>query len=559
MNPRSAGKTFRSILKWGDPQHEQCLDPKVLAIIQEVFGLEEMDLQGRHLDGGEVVKLDHRCRLSTEQLNDLRGLVGSENVEVSDYSRAYHSFGKYYTDLLNLRLGKVPHPPDAVLYPRGTEEVEQLVQFCHEGGIPLIPFGGHSSVTRGVETPKGGISLDLTRHLNKVLEINEENASVTVQSGIYGPAFEAALNAHGEGYTGGHFPQSFEFSTVGGWVAARGAGQMSTGYGKIEDMVLALKVVTPRGTLETKAYPAAAQGWDLNEIILGSEGVLGVITEVTLKIRPHRPDQTAFASFLFRDFASAILAMREVMQAQIGRPHLFRLSDPEETQLAFSMKGFSDTWTDRYLHFRGYEAGQRTVMFVAVEGHSDYARGVAKRITAVARKYGALKTGAGPVRRWLKQRYSSAYLRDPLMDLGIMTDTLETAVTWEQLLPLWKGVRAYIKSRPQTTCMVHLSHVYENGANLYFTFLSPMEKGRELEDYREFHQGLVDAIVEFGGSLSHHHGVGRVMAPWMESQHGEVGMELMKAIKDHLDPKGIMNPGGMLGLDLNGTQAEDGS
>lgn len=559
MSGRSAGKSFRSIFQWGNPEHEERLDPRVLAIIRETFDLEEKDLESRFLPGEEKVVLAHRCRLSTEELNALRAIVGPENLEVSDYSRAYHSFGKYYTDLLYLRQGKVPHPPDAVVYPRSHDEVEAVVRFCHESGLPIIPFGGHSTVTRALEAPQGGLSLDLTRHLNKVLEINEENASVTVQAGIYGPAFEAALNGHGAGYTGGHFPQSFEFSTVGGWVAARGAGQMSTGYGKIEDLVLALRVVTPRGTLETKAYPAAAQGWDLNEIILGSEGVLGVITEVTLKIRPYRPDQTVLASFLFRDFTSAILAMREIMQSQIGRPHLFRLSDPEETDMAFRMKGFADTWTDRYLHFRGYEAGERTVMLVAVEGHSDYAKGVAKRITAVARKYDALKTGAGPVRRFLEQRYSSAYLRDPLMDLGIMTDTLETAVTWERLLRLWKGVRAYIKGRPRTTCMVHLSHVYENGANLYFTFLSPMEKNRELEDYREFHHGLVDTIVELGGSLSHHHGVGRVMAPWMESQHGEVGMGLMKAIKDHLDPKGIMNPGETLGLDSNRAIPESAS
>ena len=325
---------------------------------------------------------------------------------------------------------------------------------------------------------------------------------------------------------------------------------MSTGYGKVEDLVLALKIVTPRGTLETRDYPAMAQGWDLKEIILGSEGVLGVITEVTLKTRRHRPDGAAFASFLFRDFPSAVLSMREVMQGQFGLPHLFRLSDPEETELAFRMKGFTDSWTDRYLRFRGYRAGERTLMLVGVEGDPRHARAVASRIGAVARSHGAMKTGADPVRRWFKQRYSSAYLRDPLMDLGIMTDTLETAVTWEKLLPLWKSVRAYIKSRPRTTCMIHISHVYENGANLYFTFLSPMAKGRELEDYQVFHKGLVDTIVSCGGSLSHHHGVGRALAPWMETQHGKVGMELNAAIKDHLDPNGIMNPGGMLGLDL---------
>jgi alkyldihydroxyacetonephosphate synthase len=384
--------------------------------------------------------------------------------------------------------------------------------------------------------------------MNKIIKVNEVNSTVTVQPGIYGPALENYLNRCKTGYTCGHFPQSFEFSTVGGWVVTRGAGQASTGYGKIEDMVLSMRMVTPRGIVETRDYPAGAIGPDIDQVLMGSEGAFGVLTEVTMKVRKYRPRNTRHVSFLFKDFGSAVRAMREAMQGEFGKPHLFRISDPEETDAAFGMKGLNGSFTDRVLRMLGYEPVRRCLMFAAVEGDAGYAGLVAKKLSKTARANGALSLGASPTKKWLEQRYSSAYLRDPLMDLGIMTDTLETAVSWENLLPLWDAVRAYIKSRPRTVCMVHISHVYENGANLYFTFLSPMKKGNDIDDFVQYHKGIIDTVQAHGGSLSHHHGVGRLTAPWMRGELGTVGHGLIQAVKDYLDPRGIMNPGGILGL-----------
>ena len=409
----------------------------------------------------------------------------------------------------------VENPPDAVVYPRSEADVVKIVKLCSDKKIAVTPFGGHSSVTRGVEAPKGGVSLDLTRHMDRVLRVSEENSSVTVQPGMFGPALEKHLNSFGTGYTCGHFPQSFEHSTVGGWVVTRGAGQASTGYGKIEDMVLSMRVVTPRGVIVTKDYPAAAIGPDIDQIIIGSEGAFGVVTEVTMKIRAWRPDNTVYASFLYKDFESAVKAMRVSMQGEFGKPHLFRISDPEETDVAFAMKGMNGSAADRVLRLLGYKPLKRCLMFVAVEGDADYAKLVAAKIKSVAKKHGGLSLGAGPTQKWLEQRYSSAYLRDPLMDLGLMTDTLETAVSWENLMQVWSATRAYLKARPNTVCMVHISHVYENGANLYFTFLSPIRKGKDIEDFTRYHRGLIDTIHASGGSLSHHHGVGRMMGALM--------------------------------------------
>jgi len=536
--------SFRDILKWGD-KREQTLEASMTKMLHTRFG----DVASSYPKGDIPLNITKPSALTQDQVLALFDIVGAENVNTEPYARITHSYGKYYTDLLYMRNGVVTNPPDAVVYPRTHTDVVKLIAYCNAHKIPIIPFGGNSSVTRGLEAPLGGISLDLTRHLNKVVYINITNQTVTVQAGMYGPALEKALNEHAEGYTCGHFPQSFEFSTVGGWAVTKGAGQMSTGYGKMEDMVLGLKVVTPVGEIETKDFPRSAQGWDLNHTFLGSEGTLGIVTEVTMKIRKFRPKNTSFASFVFKSFDDAVNTMRITMQSEFGFPHLFRISDPEETDIAFKTKGFDESFGDKVLQTLGYKSGKRCLMFVACEGDAAHARFVIRKIKGIASGNNGLHIGGKPTRKWLEQRYESAYLRDPLMDKGIMTDTLETAVSWANLSGLWKNARAYAEAQPNTLMMVHISHVYENGANLYFTFLSPMQMGNEYDSYILFHKGLVDTLVKSGGSLSHHHGVGRVMAPWMQEVLGKNYLDALKAIKLHFDPNNIMNPGQMLGLD----------
>ncbi len=537
--------SYRHILKWGD-RREETVSHHMAELIKEKFGLADEDFARKHLPGTEQVKLAKPSMLKPVQLEFLKRICGEENVLTDDNSRARFSCGKFYGELLDLRLGLVPDPPDAVVAPRSHEEVVRIIGFCSEERIAVVPAGGLSSVTGAVRAPVGGIAMDLTRYLNRVLEINKVNKTVTVQAGMYGPALEEELNRHG--YSCGHFPQSFEYSTVGGWISARGAGQASTGYGKIEDMLVALKAVTPAGVIETKEFPRTAQGWDLFRVFAGAEGTLGVITEATLHIFNHMPQNTASAAFIFRSFEAAVETMRGIMQAECGKPHLFRISDPDETDIAFRTSGFDGTFSDRLLSGLGFKPGSRSLMFVTVEGERDYARFVIKKIRQKVRAGKGMYIGTSPVRKWLEQRYSSAYMRDPLMDLGIMTDTLETAVTWDKLLNVWKAAHEYVSRRPKTFMMIHISHVYENGANLYFTFLSPMEKGNERQDFTTFHRGLVETILAHGGSISHHHGVGRVLAPWMEGHLGKSSMELLRAVKKHLDPKNIMNPGGTLGL-----------
>jgi alkyldihydroxyacetonephosphate synthase len=537
--------TYRQILKWGDKREEK-VDPLMIKVIREKFDMKDSDFETKYLSGSQPVKLGKLSSLKPQQLDFLKSIAGNENVQSDDFSRAKFSCGKFYAELLDMRLNLVPNPPDAVVSPKSHDELIKIVEYCSQERIPVIPVGGQSSVTGALQAPLGGIELNLTKHLNKIERINIANKTVTVQAGICGPALEDELNRHG--FTCGHFPQSFEYSTVGGWIAAKGAGQSSTGYGKIEDMVVALKVVTPAGVIETKEFPRTAQGWDIFRLFIGAEGTLGIITEATLNIHNYRPQNTSYASFIFKSFEQAVAAMQKIIQSEYGKPHLFRISDPDETDIAFKTKGFDNSFSDKLLKRLGFFPGTRSLMFTAVEGDKDYTKFVLNKIKRTAKKGKAMYIGKSPVKKWLDQRYSSAYMRDPLMDMGIMSDTLETAVTWENILKVWSAAHAFISQRPKTIIMIHISHVYESGANLYFTFLSPMEKGNEKNDFAAFHKGLVDTILENGGSLSHHHGVGRVLAPWMEAHLGKTSMAVLAAVKKHFDPNNIMNPGGTLGL-----------
>ena len=480
-----------------------------------------------------------------KKLEELIQITGKENVSSDPFSRISHASGKFFIDVLRCRQGKFSNLPDAVVYPRNEKEIYQVIQWCSKKKAAAVPCGRRSSVTRSLEMPHGGISIDLTRHCKRILSFNKINSSITVEPGISGPELEAYLNKRG--FTCGHFPQSFEYSTVGGWAAARGAGHASTAYGTIADIVLSLCLVTTKGFLETKDYPAASIGPEIQRILLGSEGNLGILTRITLKIRPFNSRHCTAGCFVFKDFKNALEAMREVMQGQFGFPHFFRLQDSDETSFAFQMAGKKGGLLDRFLHWRGYLSQKRCFLHMAAYGDKDLQALIRSKVKAAARRNGAFFIGSQPVRRWLKQRYSSAYLRDVLLDRGICIDTLETSANWQNIPQLRQTVRKKIKQRPKTLCLCHISHAYENGANLYFIFITKLKKGKEEEDFMNFHRGIVDTIQKNGGALSHHHGLGRLLSPWLKKEIGPIGWDILASIKKCMDPKNIFNPGGMWG------------
>ncbi|MDJ0722312.1 MAG: FAD-binding oxidoreductase [Desulfobacterales bacterium] len=544
--------SYRSIFKYGDPSGFKHPSGKWYAMLKEEFGLNDRDFAIRQNEGRAPLALERPPRLAEPQMAALAAIVGAENVTADEYARTRHAYGKTSEEMIELSRGVVREIADLVVHPRHKEDVRRIVAYCHAERIPIVVFSGGSSVTLGLRPVKGGITLVVSTHMNRFLELNEENQTARVQPGIFGPAYEKTLNQAperlraGRRYTGGHFPQSFEYSTVGGWVLTLGSGQASSYYGDAADLVVSLEMVTPAGDIRTLDYPATATGPKVADLIKGSEGAFGVLVEVTLRVYRHMPANRRHFSFMFPSWPQAVEASREIAQGEFGRPAVYRISDPEETDRGLKLYGMPRL-VDRFLQKRGFAPMARCLCLGSVEGDRDYTRLVTRKIRRVARRYGAASLGGYASRKWARTRYSEPYMREDLNDFGITLDTLEAAVNWDRLMALHWGVREYIKERPRTICMTHASHFYPQGTNLYFIFIGRFD---DVGEYRRFQAGIIDRIQAHGGSLSHHHGVGRLLAPWIESHLGGTSMDVLRALKGHFDPHEVMNPGGLLGLDL---------
>jgi alkyldihydroxyacetonephosphate synthase len=507
--------------------------------------LEDIALPASRLDGG------HKLQFAS--------MIGADRVREDAYERAFHALGDSYHDLLRLRAGDLSTAPDAVLYPRGGDEVLRVLAYASEQNIAVIPFGGGSSVVGAVSGGAGpfkaSIALDLSG-MDRVLGIDKDAGYATAEAGIYGPALEKALGT--EGLTLGHFPQSFEFSTLGGWIAHRGAGQSSHGYGRAEDWLVALKFATPRGMLTTEDYPPNSVGLDVNDIALGSEGAFGVITEATFRTKPV-PKVRDYRGWLFHDFARGTAAIRAAADEGLSVTML-RLSDREETRFyrAFGsvgkQPGLMGNLQDAYLKRRGF-GGEMCALVAGFEGEPDVVEVSRKQFAKIAGRFDALSIGKGQGERWLHGRFHGPYSRDPMMDRGIGVDTLETAASWPKIPALHAAVKSALENTISETAprpgargivMCHISHFYHHGASLYFTYIFPRALDAEIAQWRAIKTAASNAIAANGGTISHHHGVGEDHLPWMAAEKGALGVDVLRAIKRTLDPKGVMNPGKLI-------------
>jgi alkyldihydroxyacetonephosphate synthase len=546
--------SYRSIYRWGDPDFVKYPKESLYKMVKEKFQMTDEDFKSYSGDiGMGKVELNMPSRLEPHVLEDLKRIVGEENVSCEDYQRLSVAYGKTGYDSARLRQGRIDSLPDAVVYPGTTKEIEAIVAYCTEKKIPLYVYSGGSSVTRGVEPIKGGISLDMRKRFHKILKFNEIDQTITVQSGISGPKLEEALNKAQKlfgakrAYTCGHFPQSFEYSSVGGWVVTRGAGQNSTYYGCITDIVLSQKYATPIGEIVTSHYPREATGPNLNQIMMGSEGAFGVLTEVTLKIFRYMPENRQRFSYIFKNWKVAREAAREMMQCEAGNASVFRLSDPEETNLMLRLYNVDETPLWKLLDMRGYQDMKRCLFLGFTDGEKGFSKNVAKNIHRIAKQYGGMSLTSFVTQSWEKGRFNDPYLRDTLLDFGIMTDTLECTVNWSNMARVHKEVRKVCHARPNTIVTTHMSHCYPQGANLYFIFITRMS---DAEEFKAYHATILDAIQKSGAALSHHHGIGKMFAPWLEGEMGSREYGVFHALKNYFDADYVMNPGGTLGLDL---------
>ncbi len=540
--------SFRSILKWGDPDEYKNPSPGFLNVIKQGLGLSDSDFKTPQKPGEEKIKDTRVSMICQSDILLFEGIVGKENLFVDTYERLKYSSGKAMEDIYKLRENIVDKIPDLVLHPRHKEDVKKIVGLCNDKKIPVHVYSGGSSVTFGLDCPKGGVTLVMSTHMNKMIGVNEENQTITVQPGMMGPFYEDLLNHAPEKlgtkkrYTGGHYPQSFEYSSVGGWVVTLGSGQASSYYGDACDLVISQEYVTPTGAFKTHEYPGTATGPKVNDIMKGSEGCFGILVAVTMKVFSYNPENSKAFTFVFPDFVKAAKAARQICQGEFGMPSILRISDAEETDVAMKMYGLKGGILDKFMGLKNLKPGQRCLLMGKTDGEKNFSKNVAKQVKKICKKNQGLSLTGYPMKKWYKGRFSDPYMRDALNDFGVLIDTLESSVTWDNIHNLHKQVRAYIKSFPHTICMTHASHFYSQGTNLYFIFITKM---KDIDEFKTFQQGIIERIETNKGSLSHHHGIGRMMAPWMEKHLGKEQMDVLKSIKKHFDPNGIMNPGGL--------------
>jgi alkyldihydroxyacetonephosphate synthase len=449
----------------------------------------------------------------------LRDALGADAVRDDPPTRARHAIGQSYPELLDAQHGVVTDPPLAVLAPTSSEQIAIALTQARALGLAVVPYGGGTSVTGGVAGPPDAHVVLSLRGLRGLRSIDAASRVALVDAGILGPELEAALGAHG--LTLGHFPQSFDRSTVGGWVATRSAGQLSTGVGAIDDMVVGLRVVAPEGVIALDARPPASEGPDLLQVFLGSEGRFGVITEVALQIRP-RPQTRLGDSWLFPRFADGIDAVRGLVQDGLAA-QVLRLSDEAETVMV------------------GVGGGGALLVTMDEGDEAATAGRAARAATALGRR--SRQLGPEPSERWYATRFDAPYLRDALLERGVIADSVETAALWSSVDDVYRGVRTALAGAldddGRALVLCHLSHAYTVGASLYFTFIAPGGDDAAARWAAAKRAGL-DAMLANGGVVSHHHGIGRHHREWQERRLGPLAMDVIEGIARTLDPAHVL-------------------
>lgn len=527
--------------RWGNPDEPVVLSPAAREFLTREVGAPRNTPQVPR----ERITVNP-SRLSGEQLERLRSILGAANVTTDDDARLVHSGGFSYLDLIERR-GDHPQVPDAVVYPSTHEQVQELINTCVDLGVPLVPFGGGTSVVGGVRPEdggRGGVIAVGFGNMAEVIDFDEVDMTVTVGPGITGPTLERLLSIRG--LTLGHFPQSWERATIGGYVATRSSGQASAGYGRSDEMVERLRVATPRGEFRLGRAPGTAAGPDLRQLFIGSEGVLGVITEVTLRVR-RKPITRRFEGVMFPTYEAGLRAFRELVARQ-AKPDLMRLSDPQETltNLTMSLSGTKAVALERYMKMRKVHGGSLAIF--GWEGNRTQVNSRRDESWRVIRSCGGVSLGRPVGNAWEHARFSGPYLRDTLLDNGYLVETLETATGWRELPKLRTDVYSALKSAlgGRAWVMSHLSHVYDTGGSLYVTVVASRDDERAVDQWQAAKSAACEAIVANSATITHHHAVGRDHKAWLAAEIGDNGVDLLRAVKTYLDPDGILNPGALL-------------
>jgi alkyldihydroxyacetonephosphate synthase len=509
--------------RWGDPGAATPLPEAARGLVELAFGLVERPAVADAAPPGGT--------LPAAVVGELRELLGGDHVLSDDDTRRRRTRGKSTPDLLRARSGDLSDAPDVVVRPATHDEVAAVLDLAVRHDLAVVPFGGGTSVTGGLVARRQGragvVSLDLVR-MKRLLDVDEVSMTATLEPGLRGPEAEELLARHG--LTLGHHPQSFEFASIGGFAATRSSGQSSAGHGRFDAMVVALRVATPAGPIELGSAPASAAGPDLRQFFLGSEGVLGVITSVTVRVR-RLPTTTTYDGWRWPSFAAGADAMRALAQSGL-LPTVLRLSDEAETALNLADPAAI-----------GGEGSGGCLMVAGYEGDEVSVPARRAAVTALLESLGGTRDEAAGA-AWAEGRYRAPYLRDSLLDVGVLVETLETATFWSRREQVYDAVRAALTETlgEGTIVLCHVSHVYETGCSLYFTVATA---GGEdpLGRWARAKAAASDAMLASGATITHHHAVGTDHVPWLAREVGPVGVRLLRAVKAAVDPTGVLNPG----------------
>jgi len=508
----------------------------------------------------DLAELDVPASLATEEtLAALAGVVGADNVLTDKEARIVHWAGRSVRDLIRTRNGDFSRVTDVVVYPGTEDEVQRLLALAAERDLVVIPFGGGTSISGSLQAEDAEtrvvVTLDLGR-MNRVLDVDEHSGLARVEAGILGPDLEAALGARG--LTLGHVPDSFTYSTLGGWVATRSSGMQSDKYGDIADIVKGLHLARPTGIVTLRDLPSTSTGPSVREMIIGSEGRLGVITQVTIQV--HKlPEKREVIAYLFPTWDAGLLAMHEIARSE-AHPVFTRVSDAEETTFSLStqkapsntMKKVAAFGQDKlfaYLRLRGWDTeAAMCLSYVCFEGskkHNEREKDIVKDIVG---RHGGIVLGTGPGNLYDQKKFDTPYIRDFLLDRRTVGDVSETAAPWSKLAEVHRRAkdaakRAFAEIGRTGFVMCHMSHSYHAGACLYFTFAFVLEEGRdELEQYDAVKSAIQQEFMDAGATLSHHHGVGTEHRRWMEEDLSPEGVALMAGLFATADPGNRLNP-----------------
>lgn len=510
--------------RWGAPERETALPDSARGLIEMVFGLDERPARTDVTVPASAI--------DAALLEELAGTLGADHVLTDDATRRIRTRGKSTPDLLKQRAGDLSDAPDAVVRPGTHDDVAAVLAWAVEHHVAVVPFGGGTSVTGGLAARRDGfaglVSLDLIR-MKRLLEVDHTSMTATLEPGLRGPEAEALLAA--EGLTLGHYPQSFEYATIGGFAATRSSGQSSAGYGRFDSLVVGLRVATPKGEVSLGSSPSNAAGPDLRQLFLGSEGAFGVITAVTVRVR-KLPATKVYEGWRWASFTEGAAAMRTLAQAGL-LPTVLRLSDESETAINLA----------RPDEIGGQSSGG-CMMIAGYEGEPAAVAAKQAAVTAVLSGLGGENLGTAPGDAWEHGRFNAPYLRDSLLDVGVLVETLETATFWSDIPALYDAVREALTASlgDGTMVLCHISHVYETGCSLYFTVAQKAAED-SLSQWLTAKAAACNAITEVGATITHHHAVGTDHKPWLSAEIGDLGVSVLRAVKADLDPTGVLNPG----------------